>query len=191
MGTEILDFGRCQMKKISLIEFLCLFFSVFILSSCKDTPTSPDQPTVYYKIEITYIRENILSPERPDDIYCYIARANWNSSLPYTEEMLEGSEYFTKIDEYTFTSLISYSIASNEGGNPHKICFMDLKRWDGVDEGSVTVGSRIILKVVDTGDVLELKDITKCDIGICPYKTDVSRMAIFWITGDGKLKNYK
>ena len=174
-----------RFKTVFLILPLILF--LFLTLGCKSSMT-PEPPEVkYYNIEITYIREQISNPSTDDRIHCYISSVGYTSSI---EEHLD-STYFSKLDEYTFVSKIPYRTGSNEGKNPHKISFMDIKRWDGVHEGSIIVATKIILRVTETGFVLELQNIAKCDIKITPYKDDWAKMAQFWLTADGKPKNYK
>jgi len=144
-----------------------------------------------YHIEITYIREEISYQHPYDGIECYISSAGYTSSMPPTEVHLSSRDYFDKLDEYTFKSKTPYAMQNNENSDPHKICFMDLKRYDGIHEGSGIVGTIIILRVVETGFELRLQNIVRCDIRITPYKDDWAKMSIFWLTLDGKLKNYK
>jgi hypothetical protein len=183
--------GAKNKKKSSWLKIL-LFVGVVaatigILAACSPSTPEPMPEIKTYHVEITYIRPEILYPQAMEGIFCGIAIASWSSSLPYREQSL-GSDYFNKLDDYTFIMNTPYLLTSNENGNPHKISFYDGKRWDGVHDGSMVVATRIIFKVVETGFSLEVQNIGRCDLKTMPSNDEFSRMGKLWLTTDGKLK---
>jgi len=168
-------------KKISLIGFLCLFFSVFALFfSCKDTPfspspTPPPQPEKYYTLQIQYIRTYInpdVGATRTVRIYLMtLARTgDIGATLQITTDdyHLYGESWATPRQDYYFH------------------CY-DMSRYDGSDRSSVMVGDIFIITVKETGFVKELKDIRPYTLPTNAIQGPKARAAFFQLTQDGRI----
>ena len=149
-------------------------------------PTPPDPngtngEVKKYDLEVTYIRTEIL----------YEPHANTypGSTLLLASENAAqqiADIHFTKKDNYKFVADL-FQISSN--GSKTYYCFhtVDVARHDGLDNSSVVVGDRYIIKVKQTGFEKELKDIRYNGLQINPYPGPKAKMACFKLTKDGTI----
>ena len=171
-------------KNVFLISLLMLFFILIWFSGCKEfkNPAGPDnpiEPPVKYDLEVTYIRIDVARPE-----LLYINNISFSIYLlSYTAGKISiMSDTFSQIDDYNFRGEASNISSINAKNALYAMYTVDPSRGDGIEDSTMVVAERYIVKVKETGFETELKDIRGNSVH--PYG---GKMACFILTQDGKI----
>jgi hypothetical protein len=172
------------MKKMFALFLLAMVFS---LTACYDPnkpdPPKPDEPHVFYTLEVFYTRPEILCWERVN----YPVSA---SLLGMLGTGCKLSYAGNGADKYNLVGEFQQPIPDNENnGLMYEIWVHDWAKWDGVNNDTRIAGAIFVLRVKETGFTKELKNIQPNRQAGNPYQGPNAKLALFRLMKDGTIRD--
>ena len=170
------------MKKMLIV--LILMISVLMIS-CNKLPSSPSDPTTStkaYTLQFKYTRVEVRDASRLNQglVVCF----GLDTSERYNEMLL--TESLARIDDYDFAGQFSQKYSAGA----YCILACDAARYDGVDNGTMVVGYKFVITVVETGFTKELTRIMYRTIWGSAIASNASTLARFFLQDDGTFIDY-